>query len=201
MHCESSRFRRDGTGRSRHCSRSSTGGNAGLMPEAAAHPAAPGFHRLAVTSIDRESADVLSVTMQSLDGQPLPEARPGQYIVLRLQPTAGGAPIFRSYSLSGPALGRALSNQREDRAERCGWNVAAGSCTSWRCSRRQFPSRQLHSASRRAAGGAAQRRDRGDTGAGDAPCVGGGRGRPGKYYGSTPLEIANIIPLPPKSAA
>jgi len=82
--------------------RSSTPGNAGLMPEAAAHPAAPGFHRLAVMSVDRESADVLSLTMQSPDGQPLPAARPGQYIVLRLQPTAGGAPIFRSYSLSGP---------------------------------------------------------------------------------------------------
>src|SRR5580698_9906115 len=82
--------------------RSPTDGNAGLTPEAAAHPAAPGFHQLAVTSIDRESADVLSVTMQSLDGQPLPTARPGQYIVLQLQPTAGGAPIFRSYSLSGP---------------------------------------------------------------------------------------------------
>jgi ferredoxin-NADP reductase/MOSC domain-containing protein YiiM len=81
---------------------SSTAGNAGLMPEAAAHPAAPGFRRLAVTSIDRESADVLSVTMQSPDDQPLPTAQPGQYIVLRLQPTAGGTPIFRSYSLSGP---------------------------------------------------------------------------------------------------
>jgi ferredoxin-NADP reductase/MOSC domain-containing protein YiiM len=82
--------------------RSATSGNAGLMPKAAAHPAAPGFHRLAVTSIDRESADVLSVTMQTPDGQPLPAARPGQYVVLRLQAAAGGAPIFRSYSLSGP---------------------------------------------------------------------------------------------------
>src|SRR5580658_1025718 len=81
---------------------SSTSGNAGLMPEAAAHPAAPGFRRLAVTSVVRESADVLSVTMQSPDGQPLPAALPGQYIVLRLQPAATGAPIFRSYSLSGP---------------------------------------------------------------------------------------------------
>ena len=87
--------------------RNSSGGNAGLMPEAAAHPAAPGFHRLAVTSIDRESADVLSVTMQSSDGQPLPVAGPGQYVVVRLQPAAGAAPIFRSYSLSGP-----VSNQR-----------------------------------------------------------------------------------------
>jgi ferredoxin-NADP reductase/MOSC domain-containing protein YiiM len=81
-------------------------GNAGLAPAAAAHPAAPGFRTLAVTAIDRESADVLSLTMQSPDGQSLPAALPaalpGQYVVLRLQPTAGGPSLFRSYSLSGP---------------------------------------------------------------------------------------------------
>jgi ferredoxin-NADP reductase/MOSC domain-containing protein YiiM len=81
--------------------RSSTSGNAGLMPEAAAYPAAPGFLRLAVTSIDRESEDVLSVTLQRPDSQPLPAARPGQYIVLRLPPAGSGAPVYRSYSLSG----------------------------------------------------------------------------------------------------
>jgi MOSC domain-containing protein YiiM/ferredoxin-NADP reductase len=79
-----------------------TSGNAGLMPEAAAHPAAPGFRPLAVTAIDRESVDVLSLTMQSPDGQPLPGAMPGQYVVVRFQPAAGGPPFFRSYSLSGP---------------------------------------------------------------------------------------------------
>jgi ferredoxin-NADP reductase/MOSC domain-containing protein YiiM len=82
--------------------RSQTSGNAGLVPEAAAHPAAPGFRRLAVTAIDQESADVLSLTMHSPDGQPLPSALPGQYVVLRLQPTSGSPPLFRSYSLSGP---------------------------------------------------------------------------------------------------
>src|SRR5215475_1025044 len=76
-------------------------GNAGLAPTAAAHPAAPGFRPLAVTAIDQESTDVLSLTMQNPDGQPLPKARPGQYVVLRLHP-ADGAPFFRSYSLSGP---------------------------------------------------------------------------------------------------
>jgi MOSC domain-containing protein YiiM len=81
---------------------SPTNGNAGLVPEAAAHPAAPGFRRLAVTKIDRESADVLSLTMQSGDGQPLGTALPGQYVVLRLQPATAGPPLFRSYSLSGP---------------------------------------------------------------------------------------------------
>jgi ferredoxin-NADP reductase len=77
-------------------------GNAGLAPTAASHPAAPGFRPLSVTAIDQESADVLSVTMQSPDGQPLPNALPGQYVVLRLRPATAGPPLFRSYSLSGP---------------------------------------------------------------------------------------------------
>src|SRR5215813_10225701 len=62
-------------------------GNAGLTPAAAAHPVAPGFRTLAVTTIDQESADVLSLTMQSANGPPLPTALPGQYVVLRFQRT------------------------------------------------------------------------------------------------------------------
>jgi ferredoxin-NADP reductase/MOSC domain-containing protein YiiM len=79
-----------------------TSGNAGLAPAAAAHPVAPGFRPLAVTAINDESADVLSLTMQSSDGHQLPTALPGQYVVLRLPRPAGGPPLFRSYSLSGP---------------------------------------------------------------------------------------------------
>src|SRR5260370_6269573 len=77
--------------------------NAGLAPAAAGHPVAPGFRPLAVTAIDRESADVISLTLRSPNGQPLPTALPGQYAVLRLQRAAGGPPLIRSYSLSGPA--------------------------------------------------------------------------------------------------
>ena len=77
-------------------------GNAGLAPAAAAHPVAPGFWPFAVSAVDQESADVLSLSMRHPDGQPLPPALPGQYVVLRLRPTGGGAPLFRSYSLSGP---------------------------------------------------------------------------------------------------
>jgi MOSC domain-containing protein YiiM/ferredoxin-NADP reductase len=86
-------------------------GNAGLAPAAAAHPVAPGFRPLGVSAIDHESADVLSLTLESGDGRPLLAALPGQYVVLRLQPAVGpvasaetSAPalIFRSYSLSGP---------------------------------------------------------------------------------------------------
>jgi len=82
--------------------RSQRSGNAGLAPEAAAHPAPPGFQPLEVTAIDQESADVLSLTMRSSNSQPLTKAMPGQYVVVRLQPAAGGPPLFRSYSLSGP---------------------------------------------------------------------------------------------------
>ena len=78
------------------------GGNAGLVPAAAAHPVAPGFQPLAVVAIDRESADVLSVSMRHPHGKPLPLARPGQYAVLRLRRTDGSPPLLRSYSLSGP---------------------------------------------------------------------------------------------------
>jgi ferredoxin-NADP reductase/MOSC domain-containing protein YiiM len=77
-------------------------GNVRLAPAAAAHPVTPGFQRLAVTAIDHESADVLSLTMQSPDGHPLPTALPGQYVVVRLQPATAGQTLFRSYSLSGP---------------------------------------------------------------------------------------------------
>ncbi len=55
-----------------------------------------------MTAIDHESADVLSLTMESPAGEPLRAALPGQYVVVRLQPRAGAPPLFRSYSLSGP---------------------------------------------------------------------------------------------------
>jgi ferredoxin-NADP reductase/MOSC domain-containing protein YiiM len=77
-------------------------GNAGLAPAAATHPVAPGFRPFVVTTIDQESADVLSLTLQSPDDHQLQTALPGQYVVLRLQRIAGGPPLFRSYSLSGP---------------------------------------------------------------------------------------------------
>src|SRR5215470_3698178 len=46
-------------------SQTAGGGNAGLVPAAASHPATPGFRALAVMAIDHESTDVLSLTLQS----------------------------------------------------------------------------------------------------------------------------------------
>jgi ferredoxin-NADP reductase/MOSC domain-containing protein YiiM/ferredoxin len=79
----------------------STVGNAGLAPAAASHPVEAGFNALTVAAIGQESADVMSLTFRSVDGRPLRAALPGQYVVLRLRPAAGGPPLFRSYSLSG----------------------------------------------------------------------------------------------------
>ncbi len=70
-------------------------GSRGASRHTGISPAHCNGHRL-------ESADVRSLTMRSSDGQALPAALPGQYIVLRLHPAAGGPALFRSYSLSGP---------------------------------------------------------------------------------------------------
>ena len=96
-------------------------GNAGLAPAAAAHPVAPGFRPLVVTAIDQESEDVLSLTMQGPDGQPLRDALAGQYVVLRLQRAVGDPPLFRSYSLSG-----SLSTERYRVSVKVEPNGAAG---------------------------------------------------------------------------
>jgi hypothetical protein len=52
-----------------------------------------------VTAIEHASEDVLSLTMQGADGQPLTTALPGQYVVLRLQRTAGGPPVYHFKSI------------------------------------------------------------------------------------------------------
>ena len=78
-------------------------GNAGLIPASAAQTAAPGFRSLRVSRIDRECVDVISLSLEPTDGRRLTTPLPGQFVVLRLRPDPNVAPIFRSYSLSGPA--------------------------------------------------------------------------------------------------
>jgi ferredoxin-NADP reductase/MOSC domain-containing protein YiiM/ferredoxin len=76
-------------------------GNAGLTT-ASPPPAWPGFRRLAVSGIERESDSVISIRLEDPDGAPLPSARPGQYLTLRLQPDSNQRSVLRNYSLSGP---------------------------------------------------------------------------------------------------
>jgi ferredoxin-NADP reductase/MOSC domain-containing protein YiiM/ferredoxin len=77
------------------------GGNTGLAT-ASPPPAWPGFRRLIVTDIERESDSVISIRLADADGAPLPAARPGQYLTLRLQIESEQPSVLRNYSLSGP---------------------------------------------------------------------------------------------------
>ena len=75
-------------------------GNGGLTP-AGPPPAWPGFRPLRVTRVDRESANVISLSFEPLDGSPLPAALPGQFLVLRLRIKPDLPPLLRNYSMSG----------------------------------------------------------------------------------------------------
>jgi ferredoxin-NADP reductase/MOSC domain-containing protein YiiM/ferredoxin len=76
-------------------------GNAGLTT-ASPPPAWAGFRRLTVTAIERESDSIISIRLEDPDGAPLPPARPGQYLTLRLQLDNEQRSVLRNYSLSGP---------------------------------------------------------------------------------------------------
>src|SRR4051794_35911678 len=72
-------------------------GNAGLAVTSPP-PAWPGFRRLAVTAIPRESDAVISIRLEDPEDAPLPAARPGQYLTLRVQPDKQQRPMLRNYS-------------------------------------------------------------------------------------------------------
>jgi ferredoxin-NADP reductase/MOSC domain-containing protein YiiM/ferredoxin len=75
-------------------------GNAGLAVTSPP-PAWPGFRRLTVTAITREADSVISVRLEDPKGAPLPAARPGQYLTVRVTPDEQRS-VLRNYSLSGP---------------------------------------------------------------------------------------------------
>ena len=76
-------------------------GNAGLAVTSPP-PAWPGFRELTVTAITRESDSAISIRLEDPTGAPLPAARPGQYVTLRVQPDKRQRAVLRNYSLSGP---------------------------------------------------------------------------------------------------
>ena len=45
---------------------------------------------------------MISIRLEDPDGAPLPAARPGQYLTLRVQPDDEQRSVLRNYSLSGP---------------------------------------------------------------------------------------------------
>jgi len=81
--------------------KTSEGGNAGLKASSGPPPAWPGFRPLRVAKVDRESANVVSLSFEQTDGDPPPAALPGQFLVLRLRTTTNGPMLLRNYSMSG----------------------------------------------------------------------------------------------------
>jgi ferredoxin-NADP reductase/MOSC domain-containing protein YiiM/ferredoxin len=77
------------------------GGNAGLVATSPP-PAWSGFRQLTVTAITRESDSAISIRLEDPSGAPVPAARPGQYLTVRVQPDAQRRTVLRNYSLSGP---------------------------------------------------------------------------------------------------
>src|SRR5262249_38713684 len=76
-------------------------GNAGLAATSGPPPAWSGFRALRVARKIRESSNVISLVLESVDGRPLAAALPGQFIVLRIKPAPDAPALMRSYSLSG----------------------------------------------------------------------------------------------------
>src|SRR5689334_8234869 len=78
-----------------------SGGNAGLAVTSPP-PAWPGVRTVSVAAITRDGDSVSSIRLEHPGGAPLPAARPGQYLTVRVQPDAAQRALLRNYSLSGP---------------------------------------------------------------------------------------------------
>jgi ferredoxin-NADP reductase len=84
-------------------------------PPTGVEPGWNGFRPLRVSTVHRESENVLSIGLEAEDRTRLPRALPGQYLTVRI-PLAGNAAALRSYSLSGdPGAGsNRISVKREE---------------------------------------------------------------------------------------
>ncbi|HUC68604.1 MAG TPA: MOSC and FAD-binding oxidoreductase domain-containing protein [Stellaceae bacterium] len=80
--------------------RGATTGNAALAPASGPPPAWTGFRPLRVSQKLHESGSVTSLVLEPVDGHPLATPLPGQFIVLRLQPSSELPTLMRSYSFS-----------------------------------------------------------------------------------------------------
>jgi ferredoxin-NADP reductase/MOSC domain-containing protein YiiM len=81
--------------------KASEGGNPGLKASTGPAPAWQGFRPMRVAKLDREAANVVSLSIEPTDGTPLPAALPGQFLVLRLRTSSNGPMLLRNYSMSG----------------------------------------------------------------------------------------------------
>jgi len=76
-------------------------GNPGLTASIPSSPSWNGFRWAKAVQVHRETSDVASLVLADLEGSPLPNALPGQYLALRCLPDKNAAPLVHSYSISG----------------------------------------------------------------------------------------------------
>ena len=153
-------------------------GNAGLAVTSPP-PAWPGFRQLTVTAITRESDSAISIRLEDPTGAPLPAARPGQYLTLRVQPDERQRAVLRNYSLSGPpgAGYYRITVKREPRWRRQRLSAQPGSPSATNSTSPHHAARSSSTETQRA-GAADQRRDRRHPRSRHAPGPGAGALRP-----------------------
>jgi ferredoxin-NADP reductase/MOSC domain-containing protein YiiM len=97
-------------------------------PPTGVEPGWDGFRQLRVAAIHPESDSIMSIWFAAEDGGPLPAARPGQYLTVRVLDAGDPAPL-RSYSLSSYGAEYRISVKREEHGTVSRWlhdNVHAG---------------------------------------------------------------------------
>src|SRR4051812_21726723 len=81
-------------------------GNRGLAPPSGGPPAWPGLPPFGGAPGRREGRWIACFVLEPVDGEPLPEFRPGQFLTLRVQPPGAPRGLLRSFSLSAAPNGR-----------------------------------------------------------------------------------------------
>ena len=155
--------------------KSSEAGNPGLKASSGPPPAWPGFRPLRVARVDRETADVVSLSLEQSDGARLPAGLPGQFLVLRLRTTPDGPMLLRNYSMSGmPGAGTYRVSVKRETNGACQL-LSSRPCTGGRYLASERASGRFHAEVRRWPGRFAQCRHWGYASTRHAALAGFGR--------------------------
>ena len=173
-----------------------TAGNAGLGPSASPAPAWRGFRSFRVARKIAESGNVTSLILEPADGQPVAAALPGQFVVVRLGPSA----MTRSYSLSRrtDAASYRISIKRETHGGASA--LCRRRAQDWRRHRARRATRQFHATTGGQARRPAKRGHRRHPGARHAPRARCARRNAETSGGCTAPATAASIRSPPRRA-
>jgi MOSC domain-containing protein YiiM len=117
-------------------------GNAGLAVTSPP-PAWSGFRQLSVTGITREADSVISTRLEDRNGAPLPPARPGQYLTLRVRPTSSKGQCSATTPCPDRRR-RLLPDHRQARTGRCRQRLSPHPARRRRPTRHRGAPRHLH---------------------------------------------------------